>query len=222
MEIAASNKCANEIWYKNEKGAAAMKLLWKWIRGWVPSISIAMIVALLIQTNVVQAVKVPTGSMLPTIQLNDYLIVEKSLLVNGYLSFGDIVVFYPPLANNGSPSVKNSTVLTRICGTLNIISGCPDKYVKRLIGLPGDTIQVKDGALYRNGAMVDEPYIHKQMTYTFGPVTVPADHFLFLGDNRDASYDSHLWPETPFVDKKEIIGKVLFRMFPFNHLGIVS
>jgi signal peptidase I len=199
-----------------------MTLLLKWIREWVPSIGIAIVVALFVNTYVAQAVKVPTGSMLPTIQLNDRFIVEKAPLASGHLAFGDIVVFYPPLADNGSPAVKNSALLTGICGALNMLSGCPELYVKRLIGLPGDTIQVKDGALYRNGSKVDEPYVRERMTYTFGPVTVPQDHYLFLGDNRNSSFDSHLWPTTPFVDKKDIVGKVVFRLYPFNRLGTVS
>lgn len=199
-----------------------MKLLGKWIREWVPSLAIAIVVALLVNTYVAQAVKVPTGSMLPTIQLNDRFIVEKAPLVGGNLAFGDIVVFYPPLANNGSPAVKNSAVLTGICGAFNMFSGCPELYVKRLIGLPGDKIEIKDGKLYRNGTKADEPYVHEQMAYHFGPVTVPNDRYLFLGDNRNSSFDSHLWPTTPFVDKKDIVGKVVFRMFPFNHLGTVS
>jgi signal peptidase I len=199
-----------------------MQLVRKWIREWVPSIAIAIVVALLVNTYVAQAVKVPTGSMLPTIQLNDRFIVEKKPLVGDHLSFGDIVVFYPPLDGNGSPTVQNSAVLTGLCGALNIFSGCPELYVKRLIGLPGDTIQVKDGALYRNGQKVDEPYIRAKMTYNYGPVTVPEGHYFFLGDNRNESFDSHLWPTTPFVEQKEIVGKVIFRMFPFNHLGTVS
>jgi signal peptidase I len=181
-----------------------------------------LIAAVLINTNVAQAVKVPTGSMLPTIQLNDRLVIERAPLVNGHLNFGDIVVFYPPLSNNGNPTVKNSALLTGICSELNIFSGCPEQYVKRLIGLPGDTIQIKDGALYRNELRVNEPYVKEKMNYTFGPVTVPQDHYLFLGDNRNSSFDSHLWPTTPFVEKKAIVGKVIFRMFPLNEVGTVS
>ncbi|MFC0211100.1 signal peptidase I [Paenibacillus chartarius] len=168
----------------------------KWIREWVPSLAIAAAISLFVNSYVAQAMQVPTGSMLPTIQIGDRLLVEKMVQWTDF-EHGDIVVFWPPIEGNA------------------------ERYVKRLIGLPGDTIEVKDGALYRNGDKVDEPYVTERMAYNFGPVTVPEDHYLFLGDNRNNSLDSHLW-KTPFVHKKDIIGKAVFRMFPFDHMGTVS
>lgn len=157
----------------------------KFLKQWVPSIAIGIILSLFIRTYVAEAMRVPTGSMIPTIEINDRLFVDKMLWMSS-LKHGDIVVFYPP------ENVENEK-----------------RYVKRLIGLPGDTIEIKEGALYRNGAKVDEPYLQEAMTYTFGPVTVPADNYFFLGDNRNISYDAHLW-STPFVEKDKLIGKVLF------------
>ncbi|MEK5493875.1 signal peptidase I [Paenibacillus sp. FSL R7-0297] len=157
----------------------------KFLRQWVPSIAIGIILSLFIRTYVAEAMRVPTGSMIPTIEINDRLVVDK-MLWNSSLKHGDIVVFYPPVAGDEHK-----------------------RYVKRLIGLPGDEIEIKDGTLYRNNEAVDEPYLQEAMTYTFGPVTVPADHYFFLGDNRNVSFDAHLW-STPFVDKDKLIGKVLF------------
>ncbi|WP_249861519.1 signal peptidase I [Paenibacillus konkukensis] len=159
--------------------------------------AIAVIVSFTFNTYVAQGMKVPTGSMLPTIQLDDKILVEKMVKLTDF-KFGDVVVFYPPLPDQAD-----------------------QRFVKRLIGLPGDTIEVKDGALYRNGEKVDEPYLKEKMNYTYGPITVPADQYFFLGDNRNDSLDSHLWP-TPFVDKSKLIGKVLFRYYPFNHIGALD
>ncbi|CAM4453233.1 signal peptidase I [Paenibacillus tarimensis] len=156
----------------------------KFLKEWVPVLALALILSLTIRSYVAEAMEVPTGSMLPTIQIHDRLVVEK-LPWDVKLSFQDIVVFYPPVANEDK------------------------RYVKRLIGLPGDTIEVKDGTLYRNGTAVEEPYIMEPMQYTFGPVEVPEDHYLFLGDNRNDSFDSHLW-DTPFVSRDALVGKVLF------------
>jgi signal peptidase I len=167
------------------------------LKEWVPSLAVAIVISLLFNTYVAQGMKVPTGSMLPTIQLNDRIVVEKMKSLTDF-EFGDIVVFWPPITGN------------------------KDRYVKRLIGLPGDTIEIKDGALYRNGAKVDEPYLQSKMTYTFHQVTVPEGHYFFLGDNRNDSFDSHLWNETPFVAEKDIIGKAILRYYPFNHLGSIS
>lgn len=167
------------------------------IKEWVPSILIAILVSFLFNTYVAQAMKVPSDSMAPTIQINDRLIVEKMKGIS-HFEFGDIVVFWPPIEGN------------------------TDRYVKRLIGLPGDTIEIKEGALFRNGEKVDEPYVKDKMTYTFPKVTVPEGHYLFLGDNRNISYDSHMWKQTPFVAEKDLIGIAVLRCFPFNRLGSID
>ncbi|MEC0169345.1 signal peptidase I [Paenibacillus graminis] len=156
----------------------------KFLKQWVPSIAIGIILSLFIRTYVAEAMRVPTGSMIPTIQINDRLVVDKMLWLTS-LKHGDIVVFHPPVPGDEQK-----------------------RYVKRLMGLPGDTLEIKDGVLYRNGEKVDEPYLQEKMNYTFGPVTVPADHYFFLGDNRNTSYDAHLW-NTPFVAKDKLVGKVL-------------
>jgi signal peptidase I len=166
----------------------------KWAKEWIPSLLIAFVATFTVNTYVAQAFKVPSGSMEPTIQIDDRLIMEKMVSFTDF-QFGDIIVFYPPLPEH-------------------------EKYVKRLIGLPGDTIEIKGGYLYRNGQKIDEPYLSERMNYSYGPVTVPENKYFFLGDNRNDSYDSHLWP-TPFVDKKEMIGKAILRYYPFTHVGLL-
>lgn len=99
----------------------------KFMKQWLPSIMIAVVISLFIRTYVAEAMRVPTGSMIPTIQINDRLIVEKMLWMTT-LEHGDIVVFTPPVAGDENK-----------------------RYVKRLMGLPGDTLEIKDGELYRNG-----------------------------------------------------------------------
>ncbi|MDT3425739.1 signal peptidase I [Paenibacillus forsythiae] len=163
----------------------------KLVKDWVPTILVAVVLSLLIRSYVAEAMSVPTESMVPTIQAGDRLIVEKMLWATS-LKHGDIVVFHPP--------VPGETKL----------------YVKRLIGLPGDVVQIKDGALYRNGDKVDESYLTAKMDYAFGPVTVPEDHYFFLGDNRNMSFDAHSW-DTPFVAKDKLIGKVVLEI-PFHKL----
>lgn len=156
----------------------------KFLKQWVPSIVIGVVLSLFIRTYVAEAMRVPTESMVPTIEVNDRLFVEKMLWLTT-LKHGDIVVFTPPVQDE-----------------------LHKRYVKRLIGLPGDTLEIKEGSLIRNGETIDEPYLKEPMTYTFGPVTVPAEHYFFLGDNRNVSFDAHLWP-TPFVAKDKLIGKVI-------------
>ena len=170
-----------------------LKAIWK---EWVPPLAIAVILSLFIQTYVAQAVKVPSGSMKPSIQIGDRLVMDKMLKFTEF-KHGDIVVF------NHAAENKDKV-----------------RYVKRLIGLPGDTIEIKEGSLYRNGEKVDEPYLTAKMNYSFEKVTVPENHYFFLGDNRNESYDGHQWPNR-FVDQSELVGKVLFRFYPFQHAGPV-
>ncbi|WP_195576648.1 signal peptidase I [Paenibacillus sp. 1001270B_150601_E10] len=156
----------------------------KTLKQWIPSMLIAVIITLCFRTYVAEAMKVPTGSMIPTIEINDHLFVEKLMWLTD-IDYGDLVVFHPPVERDEK-----------------------EKYVKRVVGLPGDIIEVKDQSLYRNHQKIDEPYLNEVMTYTYGPVEVPEGHYFVLGDNRNISNDSHLWP-SPFLAKDRIIGKVL-------------
>ncbi|MDF2670641.1 MAG: type signal peptidase-like protein [Paenibacillus sp.] len=167
----------------------------KLVKEWLTPLAIAIILSILVQTYVAQAVKVPTGSMLPSIQVNDRLIMEKMVDFTTW-EHGDIVVFNHD-ANDGKGTVR---------------------YVKRLIGLPGDTIEIRNGVLYRNGEQAAEAYLSVNMNYSFGPIQVPDEQYFFLGDNRNNSYDGHLWPNR-FVPESELLGKVIFRFYPLSDIG---
>jgi signal peptidase I len=166
---------------------------------WVPSILIAFALWYVLSSFVIQSVRIPTGSMIPTIIPEDRVMVLKFLYFDE-LEHGDIIVFYPPI-----PGMEDTP------------------YIKRLVGLPGDLIEVHDGALYRNGEKIEESYISAPMNYIFSPGKVPEDSYLFLGDNRNNSKDAHD-PEwsTPFVKEDQIIGKALFRFFPLDRFGDID
>ncbi|WP_438350039.1 signal peptidase I [Paenibacillus sp. FA6] len=159
-------------------------MMMKILKQYLPTIIIAFILSIFIRTYVAEAMKVPTGSMIPTIQINDHLLVEKLMWMTS-LNHGDIIVFQAPAEDK--------------------------RYVKRLIGLPGDEVEIKDGELYRNKLLISEPYIQERMNYNFGPVVVPVNEYFFLGDNRNDSFDSHAW-DYPFIEKGKLIGKVLIEI----------
>lgn len=167
----------------------------------IEAILIAIVLALFIRTFVVQAFKIPSGSMLETIQLGDHILVnkfiygikipfiDKTLVHIKNPEHDDIVVFKPPHE--------------------------PKKdYIKRVVGVPDDVIEIRNKELYRNGKHITAPYvIHTDpMIYprganprdNFGPVTVPKDHLFFMGDNRDSSLDSRYWG---YVHYDKIKGK---------------
>ena len=162
----------------------------------VKTIVTAGILAFGIRTFVAEARYIPSSSMEPTLQINDRLIIEKVSYHFHKPERGDIVVFSPTAALKAQ--------------------NFHDAFIKRVIGLPGDKVEVKNGLVYVNGKVLAENYIAEQPNYAFGPVTVPPDQYLVLGDNRNNSYDSHAWG---FVPRENLIGRAVVRFWPFNRLG---
>ncbi len=166
-----------------------------WIEAF-KTLATAAILAFGIRTFVAEARYIPSASMEPTLQINDRLIIEKVSYHFQQPKRGDVVVFEPT-----DTLVKQNY---------------RDAFIKRVIGLPGETIQVKGGRVYVNGEPIKEKYIAENPEYDYGPKKVPADSYLVLGDNRNNSYDSHHWG---FVPSDKLIGKALVRFWPLNRLG---
>ncbi|XHU95704.1 MAG: signal peptidase I [cyanobacterium endosymbiont of Rhopalodia inflata] len=169
-----------------------------WIEG-IKTIATAAILAFGIRAFVAEARYIPSSSMEPTLQVNDRLIIEKVSYHFQEPKRGDVVVFNPTKALQEKDF--------------------RDAFIKRVIGLPGETIEVKTGKVYVDGQAIKEKYISEDPNYDYGPVTVPERQYLVLGDNRNNSYDSHYWGHVP---KEKIIGKAFVRFWPFNRLGILN
>jgi signal peptidase I len=179
------------------------------LREYFESIVIAVILALFIRTFVVQAFKIPTGSMEQNLLIGDHLLVnkfifgptvskvERAILPIGTLKRGEVIVFKYPVE--------------------------PERdFIKRIIGLPGETVEVKEKKVYINGKALDEPYVHFLQPPTtnsefhevssfdvrerYGPVTVPPNQYFVMGDNRDNSQDSRYWG---FLPRENVKGKAL-------------
>jgi signal peptidase I len=156
-------------------------------------------VALLLRWLVIEPRWIPSGSMLPTLQLQDRILVEKLRpRLDRPLPNGTIVVFHAPpvlVAAGYDPEAA---------------------LIKRVVGQPGDTLEVRDGELRRNGVAVPERWRLDPINYNLGPITVPEGHLLVLGDNRNASLDSHVWGPLP---RTEVIGTAVLRYWPLKRLG---
>ena len=168
--------------------------------GW-RSLVLWLCVALLLRWLVIEPRWIPSGSMLPTLELQDRILVEKVRpKLDRPLPNGTIVVFHAP--------------------AVLVEAGYDPKaaLIKRVVGQPGDDIEVRDGQLLRNGDPVLEPWRSEAMDYSFGPITVPEGELLVLGDNRNASLDSHVLGPLP---RKEVIGTALFRYWPLRRVGAI-
>ena len=179
------------------------------VREYFESIVIAVILALFVRTWVVQAFKIPTGSMEENLLIGDHLLVnkfvfgptatpiERGVLPVGRIRRGDVIVFKYPEE--------------------------PERdFIKRVIGLPGETVELREKRVFINGTRLDEPYVHFlqppgqnsefhevtsfDVRERYGPVTVPPTHFFVMGDNRDNSQDSRYWG---FLPRDYVKGKAL-------------
>ncbi|MCP9916228.1 signal peptidase I [Cyanobium sp. ATX 6F1] len=158
-------------------------------------------VALLLRTWVIEPRWIPSGSMLPTLQLQDRILVEKIRPHLGSpLPVGTIVVFSPPDALLRAGYDPQSAL------------------IKRVVALAGDVIEVRGGQLWRNGQRVEEPWLVQPMDYELPPLTVPDGQLLVLGDNRNASLDSHLWGP---LGRDRVIGTAVLRYWPLDRLGAI-
>lgn len=183
------------------------------IREYFESILVAVVLALFVRTFVFQAFKIPTGSMKPNLLVGDHLIVnkfifapaatglERALLPMRPIERGDIIVFKFPEE--------------------------PERdFIKRVIGLPGDTLELRNQTVFINGQPLTEPYAHYlfppagegqadafDLRRKYGPVTVPEAHYFMMGDNRDDSQDSRFWG---FLPASYVKGRALFIYWSFD------
>lgn len=161
------------------------------------TIVIAILLSLLVRTYVAEARWIPSESMLPTLKVGDRLIIDKiSFKING-VERGDIVVFNIPETADNDEKVL----------------------IKRVIGLPGETISVKSGIVYINERSLNEPYIFEKPKDDFGPYVIPDDSLFVMGDNRNKSYDSRYWGPLPISN---LIGKAEVRYYPLKEIGTLS
>ncbi len=179
------------------------------LREYFESIVIAVILALFIRTFVVQAFKIPTGSMENNLLIGDHLLVNK-------------FVFGPAKTGLERALLPVSAIDRREIIVFKYPEDPDRDFIKRVIGLPGETVEVREKKVYINGKALDEPYVHFlqppaaaselhevtsfDVRERYGPVTVPPNHYFVMGDNRDNSQDSRYWG---FLPRENVKGKAL-------------
>ena len=159
---------------------------------WVKIIIAAAAIAFCLNTFIIANSTVPSGSMETTIMTGDRIIGSRlAYKFGGDPERGDIVIF----DHKTGPGDKET------------------RLVKRIIGLPGETVEIRDNQLYIDGVLLDEPYLREAMDSEDYHFEVPDGCYLMLGDNRNYSADARYWPD-PYVPEKKILAKVLFRYYP--------
>jgi signal peptidase I len=203
-----------------------------WLLDWAKSIAIALVVWMVLRTFLIEAFRIPSGSMENTLLVGDFLFVNKAL-------YGAEV----PFTGRRLPAVREPER-----GDILVFDSVEEegmKVVKRLIGMPGDTLSMMDGDLFRDGVRVDEPYAlrgdpnkseeplqrakmrrwqvshlvgrdpatYQPDLHDWGPIVVPPDSFFMMGDNRDSSYDGRYWG---FLPRLNVRGRPLIVYFSYD------
>ncbi len=169
----------------------------------VKNLFIWIIIALIIRWQVIEPRWIPSGSMLPTLQIKDKILVEK---------------LTPKITSESNLSkLKNKIIVFNVPEQL-IEAGYDSDIalIKRVIGIPGDKVEVKEGILYLNDIAQYNHNSDSNINYTTGPYVVPEKSLWVMGDNRNNSMDSHIWGFLPY---EKVIGKAIFRYWPLNNIG---
>lgn len=187
----------------------------------VAIVGFAIGLALLIQAFVVKPFQIPSGSMIPTLAINQRVLVNRTSYHFGDPSIGDIVVFHPPLGADGpGPTCGAAKDPDAVCDE-PVDEQSETNFIKRVVAGPGDTLSIQDGTPIVNGEKLEEDYV-RSCRGGGGcdlpqEVTIPPEHYFMMGDNRGASDDSRFWGPVP---EDWIIGKAFATYWPPNRLGI--
>lgn len=182
-------------WWNSEEGRDDVKTYF-----------ISLGIALLLRFTIIEPRYIPSLSMYPTFEVGDQLAVEKVTKRIKPFYRQEVVVFNPPQAFRDIMVGQYGQDASRAREAL----------IKRIVAIEGDEVEVRKGKLYVNGDEQDEPFTNEDAQYEFGPIVVPTDSVLVLGDNRNHSLDGHIWG---FLPKQNVIGRAVFIYWPPWRIG---
>jgi signal peptidase I len=173
---------------------------------------VALVLAVLLKTFVMQAFYIPSSSMEETLEINDRVLVSKVSYVFGDIERGDVVVFDDPYRSADSSEESLIRSFFRNLAESIGLSTHKSEFIKRVIALPGETVEVRDGSVFVDGTVLREHYLDPARSGgDFGPQVVPPDHIFVMGDNRGASQDSRVFGPVPIDD---VVGRAFSVIWP--------
>jgi signal peptidase I len=213
--------------YENRRGRARGARARRAGRELVETVILALLIFFAVKA-VVQNFRVEGTSMEPSLESEQYLLVNKAIYFR--VDMDRVSQFLPFV--DGDDGRKRHLFRAPRRGDVVVFQYPGDTsrdFIKRVIGVPGDTVEVKDGTVFINNAPLEEDYVLSTANYTYGPKTVPEGHYFVLGDNRRNSFDSHAWSQScqeqqqcDFVPEENIIGQAWLSYWPFDELGFVN
>ena len=195
---------------------------WRFVREFGILTLCALVIAILIKTFLIQAFFIPSGSMEPTLMPDDRILVNRLAYRFGDIERGDIIVFADPTPSQRDPGVIG-TLLHWLGEGVGVVRPADDDFIKRVIALPGETWEIRDGVTYVDGRQLDEPYVNQADldTRSFGPETVPDGMLFVMGDNRNHSGDSRFPAPSGlgYIPIDRVIGQAFVIIWPPSRTG---
>lgn len=200
----------SEITYEEEPRSNWVELL-----SFIKTLAVLIVAVLFVRASIVEAFKIPSLSMFPTLKERDHILVGK-LSYGLWLPFTKTMLFQWSL-----PDRRDIVVFTRPDIPATPEDESSINIIKRVVGLPGDVVEVSGNRVFVDNQVLEEPYAvwDEGGNRDFGPVKVPPDHVFLMGDNRDHSKDSRFWEDSPFLDSRRIKGRALIIYWNITDLG---
>ena len=181
-------------------------------------LGVAFLIAFMVKTFVAQAFFIPSESMVHTLEVGDRVLVSRMSYHLHDPHRGDIVVFTSPFETEGKKDPVPERIVHTVLESVGLRQPSTEDFIKRVIGLPGETVEGKNGKIFINGRQLVEPYLAEEPVGDFPAKTIPKGQLWVMGDNRNRSSDSRVFGP---IKKSKIVGRAILRIWPFTRLGFL-
>jgi signal peptidase I len=179
---------------------------------------IAFLIAFGVKSLVAQAFFIPSESMVPTLEVGDRVLVSRVSYRLHDPHRGDVVVFTSPFEQKTKEKSLPDKVIHSVLESVGLRQPSTEDFIKRVVGLPGETVEGRSGKIFINGQELREPYLVEPPVGDFSPRKIPPNHLWVMGDNRNRSSDSRVFGP---IDEDKVVGRAIVRIWPVDRLGFL-